>query len=201
MMTALSAPAKEDPLDAMDPVTEVVVPTPSASLEPVETPPEETVSESPVPSPSPSPQSSPAAETTVSVFTWPVKGEILSGFSLEALCYDETMGDFRTHSGVDIAAAEGTRVMAIADGTVEDVYSDPWMGTTVLVSHPGGLESMYCNLTSEPGVAKGDSVTCGQVLGMVGNTTLAEAGMSSHLHLEMRENGTSVDPVNYLPEQ
>ena len=39
------------------------------------------------------------------VFTWPVKGEILSGFSLEVLAYDETMGDWRTHSGVDIAAS------------------------------------------------------------------------------------------------
>lgn len=63
------------------------------------------------------------------VFTWPVKGEILSGFSLEVLAYDETMGDWRTHSGVDIAASVGTNVLAISAGTVQGVYDDDLMGT------------------------------------------------------------------------
>lgn len=58
-----------------------------------------------------------------------VKGEILSGFSLEVLAYDETMGDWRTHSGVDIAASVGTNVLAISAGTVQGVYDDDLMGT------------------------------------------------------------------------
>ena len=72
------------------------------------------------------------------VFTWPVKGEILSGFSLEVLAYDETMGDWRTHSGVDIAASVGTNVLAISAGTVRGVYDDDLMGTCVVVDHRDG---------------------------------------------------------------
>ncbi len=110
------------------------------------------------------------------------------------------MGDWRTHSGMDIAASEGANVLAIADGTVTEVYDDPWMGTTVKISHPGGLESIYANLSASPTVSAGDEVDCGQVLGVVGRTALAEAGLSSHLHLEVWEDGVAQDPVNYLPQ-
>ena len=198
LMNVLSSPAEEEPSAVMDPVEEVVVPTVSPS--PEETVPEETASAAPSPSPSPSPQPSQAAEETVTTFTWPVKGDILAGFSLETLCYDETMGDFRTHSGVDIAASAGSQVVAMARGTVEKVYEDAWMGTTVIISHPGGLESVYCNLSASPTVSEGDEVTRGQVLGTVGGTALAEVGMDSHLHLEMWEDTTAVDPMDYLPQ-
>ena len=89
------------------------------------------------------------------VFTWPVKGEILSGFSLEVLAYDETMGDWRTHSGVDIAASVGTNVLAISAGTVQGVYDDDLMGTCVVVDHGDGLTSTYCNLSAKPTVSEG----------------------------------------------
>lgn len=52
-------------------------------------------------------------EKAPAVYTWPVKGEILRGYSLEVLAYDETMGDWRTHSGIDIAADEGIKVLSM----------------------------------------------------------------------------------------
>ena len=122
------------------------------------------------------------------VFTWPVKGEILSGFSLEVLAYDETMGDWRTHSGVDIAASVGTNVLAISAGTVQGVYDDD-------------LTSTYCNLSAKPTVSEGDTVSTGTVLGVVGETAIAESSRPSHLHLEMAQDGKAVDPVSYLPQR
>lgn len=194
LMNTLSAPAADDPVTAMDPDVTVSVPV----VTPEPTP--ESEAPSPVPTPS-APVSSPVMQPeAVSTYTWPVKGELLTEFSLQALCYDETMGDFRTHSGIDIAAAAGTSVLAIADGTVTDVSEDPWLGTVVTVSHAGGVESLSCNLAPSPTVAKGDTVTCGQVLGAVGSTAMAETALPAHLHLEMREDGVSVDPVNYLPK-
>ena len=135
------------------------------------------------------------------VFTWPVKGEILSGFSLEVLAYDETMGDWRTHSGVDIAASVGTNVLAISAGTVQGVYDDDLMGTCVVVDHGDGLTSTYCNLSAKPTVSEGDTVSTGTVLGVVGETAIAESSRPSHLHLEMAQDGKAVDPVSYLPQR
>ena len=146
------------------------------------------------PGPSASPVQSPTA------FTWPVRGSVVGAFSLEVLAYDVTMGDWRVHSGVDIAAPLGAEVVAIAEGTVTKVYQDDLMGTTVVVDHGGGLTSRYQNLAGAPPVMAGDPVERGTVIGSVGETAMAESGMEPHLHLEMAQNEVSVDPIQYLPE-
>lgn len=147
----------------------------------------------------PAPVSSPLDQAPA-VYTWPVKGQIIHGYSLEVLAYDETMGDWRTHSGVDIAADEGFRVMAISDGTVQTLYQDDLMGNTVVVDHGNGLTSTYCNLADTLSVAPGDPVETGTVLGVVGSSAIAESARESHLHLEIAQNGVPVDPANYLPQ-
>ena len=148
----------------------------------------------------------PASEPTVAepdqtvsdVFTWPVKGTVLRDYSLETLLPDPTLGDWRTHGGLDIAAAEGVQVLAISAGTVSQVYEDDLMGTTVVVDHGGGLQSRYCNLAPETAVAQGDAVDIGTVLGTVGGTAILEVGMDPHLHLETTLDGVLVDPKEYL---
>lgn len=141
-----------------------------------------------------------AAVVTQPVYTWPVKGEIVSNFSLEVLAYDETMGDWRTHSGVDISAQKGTRVLAMSSGTVRRVYEDDLMGTTVVIDHGEGLVSYYHNLSKSPTVSEGDAVVTGTVIGAVGDTAIAESGRPSHLHLEVSLDERPVDPVGYLPQ-
>lgn len=133
------------------------------------------------------------------VYTWPVKGEILRGYSLEVLAYDETMGDWRTHSGIDIAAQAGIKVLCTSDGTVQAVYQDDLMGSTVVVDHGDGLTSTYSNLSENPTVTVGQAVETGTVLGMVGSTAIAESQSASHLHFEMAKNGEPVDPASFLP--
>ena len=143
----------------------------------------------------------PEDQGTVSkVFTWPVNGAVLRDYSVEVLSLDPTLGDWRTHGGLDLAAAEGVQVLAISAGTVSQVYQDGLMGTTVVVDHGGGLSSWYCNLAQDPAVAVGDTVSIGQVLGEVGRTAIAEVGVDSHLHLETTLDGQMVDPRAYLPE-
>ena len=117
------------------------------------------------------------------------------------LAYDETMGDWRTHSGIDISAPVGTEVMAVAGGTVASVELDDLMGTTVTIAHADGLESIYANLAEVPSVEAGDEVAVGEVIGATGTTAAAESARAPHLHLEMRKDGESVDPLDYLPEQ
>ena len=146
------------------------------------------------------PEQQPAAVVVPPVYTWPVKGDIVSPFSLEVLAYDETKGDWRTHSGVDIFAPPDTRVLAMSSGTVRRVYEDDLMGSTVVIDHGEGLVSYYHNLTANPTVAEGDEVVTGTVIGAVGETAIAESGRPSHLHLEVSLDGRPVDPVDYLPQ-
>ncbi len=72
------------------------------------------------------------------VYVWPVEGEVTRGHSLEALSYDVTMRDWRTHNGVDIEAALGSPVVAARAGMVESVVRDELYGIVVTVDHGDG---------------------------------------------------------------
>ncbi len=134
-------------------------------------------------------------------FVWPLTGEIELPYSVDALVYNRTMGDWRTHEGVDLAAAQGTQVMACASGMVEAVYNDEMYGTTVVLNHGGGLCSSYSNLAATPTVYVGDGVVAGEILGSVGDTALCESGEVNHLHFVMSLDGVPVDPADYMPER
>lgn len=133
------------------------------------------------------------------VFTWPVKGELLSTFSLETLAYDPTMEDWRTHAAIDIACDQGIQVLATARGTVLSVEEDDLMGTTVTIDHGEGLVSVYANLEETVDVAPGDAVFTGDIIGRVGKSAIAESALADHLHFAVLKDGVPVDPVTYLP--
>ena len=184
------------------PVTPVVPPVqtqPSSTQEEQTATPVQEDDPEPVKQAQEEPETQEMSESTLSeVFTWPVKGAVLRDFSVETLSLDPTMGDWRTHGGLDIAAAQGVQVLSISAGTVAQVYDDDLMGTTVVVDHGGGLQSWYSNLAPETAVAEGDSVEIGSVLGTVGGTAIAEVGVEPHVHLETILNGVQVDPKEYL---
>ena len=99
-------------------------------------------------------------------------------------------------TGIDITAPEGAPVSAVHEGTV--AFAGPFggFGNLVIVEHGGQNFSLYGNLL-EMSVAKGDRVDRGQNLGTVG---LAPAG-SSELHFELRIDGQSVDPLQWLKKR
>lgn len=139
------------------------------------------------------------ASVAPEAFIWPVVGAVEMPYSVEALLYDVTMADWRTHDGIDVAGELGQKVMAAASGKVTEVYDDDLYGTTVVIDHGGGLVSVYANLAEVPTVEVGDAVLGGETIGAIGTTALCEAGQTTHLHFAMRLNGESVDPGDYLP--
>lgn len=140
-----------------------------------------------------------AYEETVNEILWPIQGNVTATFSRDTLTYSETMADWRTHEGLDIAANMGDLVAATEAGTVTAVYEDDFLGTVVVVSHSGDLATLYGNLMESTAVAVGDTVAAGQTLGQVGTTALLEAAEPAHLHFEVFSQGEPVDPMNYLP--
>ena len=177
-------------------------PTPAVRIEPPATAtprPARTASPAPEASPAPTPAATAPATATASVYTWPVKGAVLRAYNVEKLIYDETMGDWRTHTGLDIAAPVGTKVMAPAGGTVSDIYTDDMLGTVVEILHADNVISACANLAAVPAVEIGDTVRTGDIIGAVGASAIAESGEEAHLHLSMTRGGVAVDPLDYLP--
>ena len=128
----------------------------------------------------------------------PVDGETVAEYAMDCLSYNQTTRDWRVHNGVDLAAAEGTPVMAAADGTVYTVYDDETMGTTVVIRHEDGYTTKYSCLAQEVMVAAGDTVTMGQQIGCVGTTALLESALDPHVHFSVTCDNEVVDPAEFL---
>ena len=137
-------------------------------------------------------------EQAQSVRIWPVSGQAIVDYSMDALAYNTTTRDWRTHDGMDIAAVSGEPVYAAGNGTVSAVYDDEFFGTTVSILHADGCTTHYANLAAMPTVKVGDTVEAGDVLGSVGATALLEVGMEPHLHFAVSRDGLSVDPMDFL---
>ena len=137
-------------------------------------------------------------ERAADVRVWPISGEQQAGYSMEQLAFNETTRDWRTHDGVDLAAAEGAPVRAACAGTVTAVFDDELYGTTVVIGHEDGYTTHYQNLAAMPTVSAGDKVRAGDVIGSVGRTALLEVGQEPHLHFAVHRNGQPVDPEGFV---
>ena len=130
-----------------------------------------------------------------SYYKYSLSEAVQRGYS-EELVYDETMGDWRAHPAVDFAGSTGDTVCAVNDGLVTDVYSDPLLGTTVIIDHGGKLVVRYCGLESVA-VKKGQTVDIGNKLGTLGKIP-AEESEKPHLHLEARLDGKYVNALDVM---
>ncbi|MBP3672402.1 MAG: M23 family metallopeptidase [Oscillospiraceae bacterium] len=128
----------------------------------------------------------------------PLEGDTVAGYAMDCLSYNETTRDWRVHNGVDIAAEEGTPVLAAADGVVYTTYSDDTMGTTVVIRHDGGYTTKYSSLAEELSVKSGDTVELGQTIGCVGATALIENAIGPHVHFSVTYRDAEMDPMEFI---
>ncbi len=109
--------------------------------------------------------------------------------------YHPILGQWRLHTGVDLAASPGTTIRAAADGIVLDAGWMGGYGLTVIIAHTTTVSTLYAHGSSVL-VNAGQRVTAGQAVARVGTT-----GWSTgpHLHFEVRVTGDPKDPLKYLP--
>jgi murein DD-endopeptidase MepM/ murein hydrolase activator NlpD len=122
---------------------------------------------------------------------WPTPGQITTYFG------ERDRFSPRGHSGLDIAAAEGTPILAADGGEVIKAYwNRDGYGGLVIIAHPSGYETWYGHLDRFD-VGEYDWVKRGQQIALMGST-----GFSSgpHLHFEVRQNGQLRDPLKFLEE-
>ncbi len=130
-------------------------------------------------------------------YIMPVTGEIINPFSNKELVKNETLGEWRTHDGIDIKANEGTPVKSCFDGIVKDITNDAKWGITVEVEYPD-VTAYYCGLLDTVKVKKGQEIKLGDVIGEVGNTSIVESTEDFHLHLAMKKDGEWIDPMEII---
>ena len=113
-----------------------------------------------------------------------------------------TTNDWRTHTGIDIACEEGASVFASEAGVVSGIYSDPMLGYTVEITHANDIKTRYSNLTGDSSSLKvGDTVSLGDKIGVVGDSSVSELAEEPHLHFEVLLKDVKVNPLDYINEE
>jgi murein DD-endopeptidase MepM/ murein hydrolase activator NlpD len=140
-----------------------------------------------------------ASETLL--FMMPCSGDVINAFSNNIPVYNKTMDDWRVQNGVDIAAKQGTPVIAVADGTVSEIKQDVLYGQEVIIDHGNGIKSIYGNLTTNVTVKKAQKVNIGDVIGCVGQTAQGEISLVSHLYFAMTKNNAYIDPFTFVKKK
>ncbi len=128
----------------------------------------------------------------------PCSGKIIAACSLDDLVYCSAMDDWRTHNGLDIAAAEGDPVKAAAAGTVSQVYEDDLLGVVVVIDHGDNIATLYGNLQNYDFIRTGTAVHAGDIIGGVGKPGALESDKGSHLHFEVQKNGEYQNPSSFI---
>lgn len=131
-------------------------------------------------------QNQPLETATTTTFQFPLKGfDISQNFSWH-------------HWGVDLTAPEGTAVYPVTEGKViEQGYAPLGYGNYLIIEHQAEQQSLYAHLARLE-VKQGDRVQRETVLGLVGHTGWSTG---DHLHLEIRQNGLPLNPLEVLPEK
>ena len=127
-------------------------------------------------------------------FIWPSYCTIIT--SLFGSRVHPVTGRANNHTGIDVAAAGGTNILAAKSGVVITSTYNSSYGNYVVVSHSDGTSTLYAHMNSRA-VKEGQTVKQGATLGLVGTTG---SSTGNHLHFEVRVNGSRKDPVNYFKD-
>jgi len=124
-------------------------------------------------------------------FIRPISGKVVGPFGQRSIINDQPRSP---HSGVDLKSERGAPIKAINHGRVVLTDDHFFTGLTVVIDHGGGIQSMYFHL-GRIDVQKGERVTKGHILGLVGSTGRATG---PHLHWGIRINGDRIDPLRLV---
>lgn len=134
------------------------------------------------------------------ILTYPLSEYVIGlKFSNTELVYLPTNGHWATHEAVDFMASEGSNVKCVFDGTIKSITTDQMYATTVVIEHQNGYESTY-KLLENVALKVGETVKQGDVIGQVSVAGAYECASGAHVHYELRQAGTLIDPLDFLPE-
>ncbi len=124
---------------------------------------------------------------------WPIPGyyKVSSDYSMRN---HPITGSYSQHTGIDMPAPKGTKILAAADGEVITVGTNKAYGMRVVISHGGGITTLYAHMSAY-NCKVGQKVSAGDVIGYVGSTGYSTG---NHLHFSVLKNGNYVSPWGYV---
>jgi murein DD-endopeptidase MepM/ murein hydrolase activator NlpD len=141
--------------------------------------------------------SEPADAAAASSYAQPVAGKILAAYSGDDLVYNQTLGDWRTHNGIDYSCTEGDSVFAPTNGTVEQIRTDGNWGAVVELRDSKNRLWRLCGV-GDTAVKQGDEVVTGQALGQACDIG-CETALGAHVHMEiLDEDENYLDPAQVM---
>ncbi len=129
-------------------------------------------------------------------YVFPTGDKIQKAYFPTSPVYDETMGDWRVHKGIDFSAEQGSEVKSAGNGKVTKVISDPNWGYIIEIDH-GDFTARYCGLEQGSTVKTGDVLQKGDTVGKLG-VIPCEGEQESHLHFETMKDSKNIDPMSVL---
>jgi murein DD-endopeptidase MepM/ murein hydrolase activator NlpD len=133
------------------------------------------------------------------VFTMPVtSSQIIKDYTSSTVVFNQTLGVYTGHMGIDFGATAGERVLASYAGKIESVTTSYLQGTTVTIDHGNGLKSVYNSIDANENLTEGQTVSAGDLIGTVSDNNRQEYKDGPHLHFEVLLNGERVNPNDYL---
>lgn len=123
---------------------------------------------------------------------------VLKDYNSNELQYNDTLKQWEIHKAIDLIGDENTKVLAIANGTVTNLYTNYLEGTVIEISHNNGLTSIYKSLDQDVKIKLGDYVKQGDSIGTIASSMAREQNSGNHLHLEMYLNNIAVNPNDYI---
>ena len=138
--------------------------------------------------------------TSDSKMIWPVSGTVLMNYSMDKTVYFATLDQYKYNPALIIGGAEGDQVLCGAPGVIKSIDVTAQTGTTVTVDLGNGYEVLYGQLKEVP-VKVGDQVEAKSILGYVGQPTKYYSVEGCNVYMELRKDGTPVNPVDYMTKR
>ena len=133
------------------------------------------------------------------IFNMPVQNATFGKkYTHDTIVFNKTLGVYTGHTGLDISAEEGSKVVCVYDGVVESVTTSYLQGTTVTIDHGNGLKTVYNSIEAKEGLAAGQALKAGDEIGAVSDNNRQEYKDGAHLHFEVLKDGSKVDPEEYF---
>ena len=137
--------------------------------------------------------------STQIIFAVPVvNSTVTKDYTSSTVVYNQTLGVYTGHMGMDFSAEAGSNVVAVWEGKVESITTSYLKGTTIVIDHGNGLKSIYNSLDALENLSEGQTVTKGEVIGYVSDNNRQEYKDGPHLHFEVTLDNEWVDPDEYL---
>lgn len=131
---------------------------------------------------------------------WPVDGNVKMSYSMDKTIYFETLDQYKYNPALIISGKENSQVISAATGVVKSVEMLPQTGTTVTISLGNGYECVYGQL-KQVSVNSGDYVATGAVIGYLDAPTKYYSLEGCNLYFEMRKDGQSINPLDFVAEE